>query len=39
MVLFDKMVPSEHYLAHHADFPWARVVEIILTTKNVYSLR
>ncbi|MBI2661392.1 hypothetical protein HYX09_03950 [Candidatus Woesearchaeota archaeon] len=35
MIYFTNIVPTGHYLEHHADeVPWDKFVEIIMTTKN-----
>ena len=35
MVFFKQIKPTNHYLEEHAKlFPWHKVVELILTTKN-----
>ncbi len=35
MVYFTNIVPTDHYLEHHAEeVPWDKVVELIFTTKN-----
>lgn len=31
---FTQIRPTRHYLEHHQDVPWHKVVEIILKTKN-----
>ncbi|MEK6889100.1 MAG: hypothetical protein AABW80_03250 [Nanoarchaeota archaeon] len=36
MVYFKNIRKTFHYIAHHEkSFPWSKVIEIILTTKNM----
>ncbi len=30
---FKEIKPTEHYLEHHSNIPWYKVVEVILTSK------
>lgn len=32
-MFFKEIKPTDHYMKEHKSFPWSKVVEIILTTK------